>query len=251
MKRIITLCAIMLSLVVFTNCEKNDDTPAILDIDYVGLESGFTIGVDPTGTASQEVQIATSNTASTPRMFNIAVDTDLTTADASAYSVPSSVTVPANSNVGMFSIDVVGPNVSTSGNDILAIGFTSPDDGLFISDPISLNLKQVCPNPELIVDITFDLYPEEVYWRILNSNDETVFDVASINGDAPWGAYADKEEGDSISKAVCLASGTYTFEIYDKFQDGGGPFSLTINEETVFTSDGAYGFTTSTSFTIP
>ncbi|TXG38791.1 hypothetical protein [Seonamhaeicola maritimus] len=244
MKRIITLCAIMLSLVVFTNCEKNDDTPAILDIDYVGLESGFTIGVDPTGTASQEVQIATSNTASTPRMFNIAVDTDLTTADASAYSVPSSVTVPANSNVGMFSIDVVGPNVSTSGNDILAIGFTSPDDGLFISDPISLNLKQVCPQPETILDFTFDDWPEEIYWVIEDAGGNALYESAP----GAYGAYDGLEGG--ITRSICLAPGDYTFTIYDRFADGAGPYTISQGGTVLVSSDGLYGPGEARSFTV-
>ena len=162
MKKIISLFAILMVVFIFTNCEKNDDTPAITEIDYVGLESDFLIGVDPSGTATEEVTIATSQISSSDRTFNIAVDTDLTTADPSAYSVPASVTVPANTNIGTFNVEVIGPNVNPSGLDILAIGFTSQDDDLSVSEPISLNLQQVCQSNEVTLEIIFDNYPVEI-----------------------------------------------------------------------------------------
>jgi hypothetical protein len=251
MKKLLSILILTLSLFVFTNCEKNEDSAIITKIDYVGFESGFVAGVDPTGTLEQEIKIAVSQISSADRTFNIAVVADLTSADPSAYSLPSSVTVPGNSTVGKFMVNIVGENVNPSGDDILTVEITTEDEGLFKSDPISINLKQVCPNPELFIDITFDLYPEEVYWRVLDANDDTVSESVSINGDDPWGAYAGATPGEGTSKAVCLSSGTYTFEVYDKFQDGGGPISLTVDGEVVFASDGDYGFTTSTLFTIP
>lgn len=250
MKKLLTILTIVLGVCLFTNCEENDEKPAILEINYVGFESRPLIGVDPTASITEEIKIAASNTASSDRTFNIVVNTDLTTANASAYSVPSSATVPANSNVGTFDLGVIGPNINTSGDDILALDFVS-QEGLLLGATMQINLKQVCPNPELFVDITFDQYPEEVYWRILDAADNVVSQSMSINGDDPWGAYDGADEGTSTTKAVCLASGTYTFEMYDKFSDGGGPFSLTFSDEVIFSSDGAYGFTTSTTFTIP
>lgn len=243
MKKITTILTIMLCLILFTNCEKNDDSPVITNIDYVGFESGFIVGVDPTGTLTQEVEIATSNTISNDRTFNLIIDEDLTTADPSAYTVPTSVTVTSNSNTGTFSIDVVGVNINASGEDILAINLSSDEAKLFISNPISLNLKQVCPNPELIINITFDDWPEEIYWRIADASDNTVFESA-----AGFGAYDGLEGG--ITKPLCLASGTYNFEIYDAFDDGAGPFTIEYNGETIFSSDGAYGEGTTVAFTI-
>ena len=235
----------MLVFVVFTNCEENEITPKVLEIDYVGFESGFILGVDPTGTAEQEIKIATSNKTTSDRTFNLVVDSDLTTADASAYSVPNSVTVPANSNIGVFNIAVIGEYIDPSGDDILAIGFSSNDNNVFVSGSISLNLKQVCPNPELILDITFDPWPEEIFWRLLDSSGNTLFASANL----AYGAYAGLSGG--ITKPMCLANGSYTFEIYDQFGDGAGPFSLTYDGSVVFSSDGGYGPGTSHTFTLP
>lgn len=245
MKKFLTILAITLSICLCTNCEENEDAPAILELNYIGLESRPLIGVAPTASATEEIKVATSNTASADRTFNIVVNTDLTTADASAYSLPSSVTVPANSNVGTFNLDIVGPNINPSGEDILAIDFVS-QDGLLIGATMQINLKQVCPNPELILDITFDDWPEEIYWRIVNAAGDTVFESATPAG---FGAYDGLTGG--ITRNICLASGTYTFSMFDGFQDGAGPFSLTFDGEVIFSSDGSYGARTDVTVTIP
>lgn len=245
MKKLATILTLIFSIALFTNCEENDDTPAILGIDFVGFESDSQIGVDPGGSTSQEISVAVSQASGSDRTFNLTVNADMTTADASAYSVPSSVTIPANGTVGTFMVDVVGPNVSPSGNDVVVIEIASGAE--FISDPITLNLKQVCPNPELILDITFDNWPEEIYWRITDSGGSTLFESATPAG---FGAYAGLTGG--ITRNMCLASGTYTFTIFDGFEDGAGPFTLSLDNGTVLaSSDGGYGAGTSISITIP
>lgn len=243
MKKLLYTLVIIFSIL---SCEKNEEIPAITQIDYVGFESGFILGVDPTGTATETVRIATSNTSNNDRVFNLLVDTDLTTADIAAYTVPSTVTIPANNNVGHFNVEVVGENVNPVGDDILAIKITSEDESIFISEPISLNLKQVCPNPELILDITFDDWPEEIYWRIVDASDNTVFESATPAG---FGAYDGLTGG--VTRNLCLASGSYTFSIFDGFEDGAGPYSLIFDGEVIHSSDGSYGASESVSINIP
>lgn len=245
MKKTIYILAFLFGIIAFISCEENDDTPVVTNINYVGFQSDIIIGVSPTGTGTQEIKIATSNIVNNDRVFNIVLDANLTTADASAYTIPSSVTVPANSNIGTFNVDVVGENISPSGDDILAIAFASEDD-LLIDESILLNLKQVCPYPETILDITFDDYPEEIYWKISDENGDTVFESVTPAG---WGAYAGLTGG--ITKPICLANGTYTFQILDQFSDGAGPFSLTYNGAVIFSSNGAYGGSVSHTFTLP
>lgn len=243
MKKICYIVTIALSLLSIFSCEKNDDSPAILDIDYVGFESGFILGSVASGTALYEVRIATSNTTDSDRTFSISVDTDVTTADPSAYSFPSTVTVPANTNLGSFVIEVNGENINVSGDDILAIKFVSDEENLLTSGAISLNLKQVCLDLEVILDITFDDYPEEIYWVVLDSDDNTVFESAS-----DFGAYEGLTEG--ISRSLCLQAGTYTFQIYDQYGDGAGPFTISYDGSVIFSSDGVYEDFLETEFTI-
>ncbi len=240
----------MLFIAVFTNCEKNEDSLTIEDINYVGFESDRILGVDPAGTLSQELIIATSTTSSSDRTFNIEIDTDLTTADASAYSVPSSITVPANSNVGVFVVDVFGEEVNPSGEDILALGFIE-EEGLKISEPISLNLKQVCsastPNA-LAIEIVFDDYPEEMYWVLEDANGIVDESAAGV-----FGAYAGMTGG--ITQTYCLADGTYTFTVYDQYSDGmccdwGEGSYLLSGDGNIYASGGEFGFYESTTFTL-
>ncbi|KJD31492.1 hypothetical protein PK35_13835 [Tamlana nanhaiensis] len=247
MKKIGIIITLIFSIVLFTDCKENDDTPAILSIDYVGFESDFQIGVDPSGTVSKEVKIAVSQLSGSERTFNLSINSDLTTANPSAYSIPSSVSIPANSKSGSFLVEVIGTNVNASGNDLLVINIIDETENLFISDPISLNLKQVCPNPELILDITFDTYPEEIYWVISDESDNTVFESITP---AAYGAYTGLTGG--ITRNMCLQSGTYTFTILDGYEDGAGPFTLTLEDGTLLgSSDGAYGAGTTITFTIP
>ena len=235
MKKFFISLMLLSVALVLTNCEKSDNTPAIADIDYVSFESSFLIGVDPTGTANSEVKVAVSKASNTDRTFNLSVVDDMTTADPSAYSIPSSVIIPANTTVGTFTVNVVGENVGASGDDILTIEIASQDEGLFKSDPISLNLKQVCPYPETILDITFDGYPEEIYWALYDSNDNLLFESAP----GAYGAYAGFTG--STTKSFCLSQGSYTFVIYDSYGDGAGPFSITYDGNVLFSSNGAYG----------
>ncbi|WP_142783909.1 hypothetical protein [Changchengzhania lutea] len=245
MKKILSIFAIMISIVMFTNCSENDDTPAITSIDFVGFESDFQIGVDPTGTASSEVRVAVSQVSGSDRSFNIEVVEDMTTADASAYTVPASVTIPANSNVGTFIVDVVGSNVSSSGDDMLTVEITSQDENLFKSDPISLNLKQVCPYPETFLAITFDSYSEETSWEIYEASD--------TDNPIYAGEYAAGET--DASEKFCLANGTYIFVIYDVYSDGiccnygDGSYTLT-NNGNIIKAGGSFGANEVTEFTL-
>ncbi|MDO5971298.1 hypothetical protein Q4Q35_15930 [Flavivirga aquimarina] len=247
MKKILYILTIVLSLSSVLSCEKNDDSPIIININYVGFESGFILGSDPIGTASEEVRIAASNTTNSDRTFNIVIDADLTTADPSAYSFPSTVTIPANTNLGSFVVEVNGENINALGDDILAIKFVSDEENLLISDPISLNLRQVCPNPEVVLDITFDDFPGEIYWAVLDSGDNIVFE--SADGGA-YGAYSG-EAGEMISRSLCiLQSGIYTFQIQDQYADGAGPFTISYDGSIIFSSDGVYGGGVETEFTV-
>lgn len=245
MKKLLTILGVMLSVILITNCEENDESAKIVDVNYIGFEARPLIGVDPAATVTEEIKVSTSTTTSADRTFNISVNADATTADASAYSAPSSVTIPANSNLGTFSLGIVGPNIDPSGEDLLVLDFAS-QEGLQIGASMRINLKQVCPNPELTLDITFDGWPEEIYWRIVNSSGDTVFESATPAG---FGAYDGLEGG--ISRVMCLASGTYTFSMFDGYGDGAGPYTLTFGDEVIHSSDGAYGGREDVSITVP
>ena len=97
-----------------------------------------------------------------------------------------------------------------------------------------------------MVDITFDSWPEEVYWWILDS---TGAPVVSAGAYSPYNNPYAGLSG-SVSLEFCIPDGEYTFEIYDDYGDGGGPVSVTSGGVTLFSSGGGYGGYASATFTL-
>ncbi len=150
--------------------------------------------------------------------------------------------MPANSNVGAFTVMVSDTNISPNG-ETLVLEFESLD-ALFTSEPIVLNITQICPSNEVVLDITFDNYSEETSWELRDSSNNLV-DSGSYGAGLV-----------DISKDLCLPDGSYTFIIYDAYSDGMccsfGMGSYTLSAGTnILASGGAFGVFESTSFTLP
>lgn len=235
MKKITYLLLFTISLFVFNSCsEKVDGTE---DINYVSFESTtFSFGVDLNGTTARDIKIYTTQITSSDRTFTVNVDADATTADPTSYTVPASITVPKDVNVGILSVSISDINIGENGETlVLKLG---AKEGLFTGDDITLNISQVCPINEVIFSITFDSYPEETSWELFDADNNVI---------ASGGPYPGE---DSYSKAFCLEDGTYTFTIYDAWGDGSGPYKLTYNGTELISSDGAFGSSESTTFTV-
>lgn len=133
-------------LFLITSCE-NDTKVAISEIDYISFETQNTeILVAPDGSATEEIKIYTSNKATSDKTYNINIVSNLTTAIPSAYSIPSSITIPAGTNVGSLTVNVDGSNIGSSGSANLVIEFTDTDN-LFTGNPITIKLQQFCETP--------------------------------------------------------------------------------------------------------
>ena len=115
-----------------------------------------------------------------------------------------------------------------------------PQDGLFVGQRLVLNVKQVCPNNEVILAIVFDAYPEESSWALFDANDNVIESGTDYAG------------ASSFSKAFCLENGTYTFVMYDSYGDGinaPGYYRLTYNGTTIV-EGGGFETEDSTTFTV-
>lgn len=234
MKNISKIFLALFLSVFLLNCE---DT-YVPDVDYVTFESpSVDFGVDPEGTGSQDFRIFTTEVSGSERTFGIAVVADET--DATGYTVPSSVTIPANSNVGTFTVTANGPDIDPANGNKIVVEMTDSDGSLF-GDPITINLKQVCPYPELFIAMIFDAYPGEQFWEIYDMNDVLLFSTAA-------GDYS----GDSFTEKLCLAPGSYQFLMLDDWGDGGGAYTLTHNGVLLHSSNGAYGGGELTVITLP
>ena len=95
---------------------------------------------------------------------------------------------------------------------------------------------------DVSLSITFDNYPEETAWSIVNASGTTI---------ASGGTYASQADGSTLTVAVgCLDDGCYDFIITDVYGDGiccsygNGSYSLTSTDTGIILASGA-SFTSS------
>lgn len=115
-------------------------------------------------------------------------------------------------------------------------------------DDIQLITNTVTPPScsDITVSITFDDYPEETSWEIVNSSNQIV---------ASGGTYASQADGSTLTVSECLDAGTYTFTINDTYGDGiccsfgNGSYSVTAGN-TSLASGASFGSSEATTFTL-
>ncbi|WP_456421528.1 hypothetical protein [Lutibacter sp.] len=236
MKKITFLLLISISLFVFNSCD--EEINETKDINYISFESAtFDFGVELDGTTALDIKVYSTKITNSDRTFNVNVLLDESSADPASYSVPASVIIPANSNVGLLNISISDINIGENGKN-LVLEFAT-EEGLFTGEKININIKQVCPLNEVFLDITFDSWPEETGWELLDSS-------GGVVASAQIGDYAGSS---SFSTSFCLANGTYTFIIYDAYGDGTDTYKLSYNGSVIVTG-GAFGSSESTTFTV-
>lgn len=245
MKKYIYLFLASITIISFSSCEES--SVEALDTSFVSFESKtLDIGVLAGSETSQEVKIYTTNITSADRIISLVVEETGTDANAGAYTVPSTVTIPAGTNVGTLMIGVKDVGLELSKDKSVTIRLQSTED-LTTGSALKINLGILCPNSgiKLKVNLSFDDWPEEAAWRIKNAAGDTVLASATPFG---YGAYAGMTA--PITIAECLPSGTYTIQVYDQYGDAGTNYQVTANGILVFSATGKYGAGMTGTFTI-
>ncbi|GGK26255.1 hypothetical protein GCM10007962_20690 [Yeosuana aromativorans] len=140
MKKIAYIFLIFFSLIGLQNCE---DTYAP-SLDYVTFEVDQPlVTVLKNGSTTIDVHVYSTKVMSSDRTFNIVVSGD-TTLDPASYSVPSTVTIPANSNDGMIEVTFSDNNL---GEDIelLALDLDLAGDSAFNGSSFNVEIQKKCP----------------------------------------------------------------------------------------------------------
>lgn len=210
----------------FYSCEDEVEAPGT---PYATFESASAdIGVEQGAETTKDIIIYTANKASSDRSIGVIIVTDQTTADPASYTVPASVTIPSGSNKGVLTVGLKDVGLDEDKTLVLRLEQTAE---VYTGDDIVLSLSQLCPNNgiKLKVNLTFDSWPEEAYWRLSDSDGNI---VAASADPAAYGAYAGMSG--SASESYCLPSGDYTIEIFDGYGDGGTAYSITADGVPVF-----------------
>lgn len=239
MKKIFLSLVTIFSLVFFTGCEEDKETTVV---PHISFQKDGTFGVEIGGTTTREVKVYVTQASSQDRVFDLKVDADLTTLDPASYTMPATVTVPANSREGSFNLTISDLNLSSQ--KVLAIAFDGTD-GLYTGAPLKLAVKQECLLNEVKFSIILDRYGEETRWDIKQGS--TV--VASGGPYTRFGSDALQPEKEFI---YCLPAGNYVLTVYDAYGDGMvtsstvvGSYKLFVNSVQVVSALG--NFTTSRS----
>ncbi|MFQ3181299.1 MAG: hypothetical protein ACI9Z4_000892 [Polaribacter sp.] len=243
MKKIKLIAYLFIAISTLNSCTEEVEP---MDTNFVTFESNsYDFGVDIDGENTNNIKVYASSVTTTERTFDLAIIAETTTVDPEAYTMPTSVIIPANSNEGEISITVSDLNISPDG-ETLTIALV-PKAGVFIGENITLNVKQVCPTNPGTLQIAFDSYPEEVYWDITNAEGTIV--ATSNPAGLAYGGHAD--ETDPLLFEYCWDAGTYTFRVFDQYGDGAGAITIIFNGVEMYSTDGAYGAGESATFTLP
>ena len=101
-----------------------------------------------------------------------------------------------------------------------------------------------CSDNEVIINITFDNYPEETSWTLKNDSGSTIASGAYSTSNA---------DGSTVTETLCLVDDCYTFTINDAYGDGiccsygNGSYSVTSSSGTIMTG-GSFGASEATDF---
>lgn len=219
MKKYYKYFAIVIAAVLF-NCE-SDDTSSTLK-DYVGFERGpVVMTVDENGTSKKDFVVYSSDISSMDRTYSLIVDTQATKLK-SAYTVPATVTIPANTNKGSFTVSVTDDETLKYVNQALVVDFESKA-GLYFSDKLTINVTELCTETLVRLAVTFDDYP-----------DENTIELFDLSGEEPVIIYEggpfDGQE--NVILSFCLSAGKYGVAVYDSYGDGGPSYSVTSGPKT-------------------
>jgi hypothetical protein len=243
MKKIYSILLTFGFLFVLAGCESDDTIPeSELGTTHFafGTET-YDFGVDIGAQSTNDIEIYSAFTTSSDRTLDIMVMAEGTTLNATAYSVPATVTIPANSNKGLLSVTISDTNLNPDG-DTMIIGFPEKD-GEYVADSITLNISQLCPsgtvNMKLVVT-NQDTYPEEAFFQLLNSSGDIIFTLS-----------ADSLPQEGIETKGCLPAGEYTLNVGDTYGDGGTTYDVYSDGVLLGTISGtSYGSSASLTFNL-
>lgn len=230
MKKLFYIIFLAISVGALSSCD--DDVDGTSKLDFVSFESDqISLSVPIDGSATEEIKVYATKKSGSERSFGLSVNEETSTADPESYTIPSTFTIPANSNVGVIPVELTDINIGDGKSIDLSL---STDGKTLIGKSAELVITQLCDKNEVFIMITFDGYSEECSWELLDSNNDVVASVEAYEAGLS-----------SVSEKLCVADGTYTFNIYDAYGDGLtypnlGGVAIISNGETVLAYDGNY-----------
>lgn len=238
MKKILKYIVLGVFITAAYSCDEDATSNSV---DYVTFEaSPSSFKVDMNGTTTKDIKVYAGNKTGSDRTYNVLVNEGSTLA--TSYSVPSSVTIPANSNVGNLAVSITDDDNLQYVAQTLILEFATVS-GASLGESLTINVAENCPNTIAKFSITMDTWPDETTWEIYDLNGTpTVIDAGGpyVNPDDDFATY---------SFEYCLESGQYGVAVYDSYGDGGPSFDVSVGA-TSLVSGTLGGSSVSETFTI-
>jgi hypothetical protein len=212
-KSIFCLC---LTAVILTGCEADMDSELT---SFVAFETVPKFAVERNTMDTMDVIVASADVVGTDRTFALVVDEDATTLGA-VYSVPSTVTIPANSSTGTFTVTVTDDEMLGFDEQKLVISIAQ-EAGLNIGEALELLVLEQCEGVKVFLQIDFDAYAEEARWEI--------YDLSGTPTIISSTEYGDFDGFNNSSQIFpnCSEPGDYGIVVYDSYGDGGTTYTVT------------------------
>ncbi len=197
MKNILKIFIPLFCLVAFTSCDEEIE-PSIQNGNeaqnrtFLGFtQAAYNLPVTIDDTGSLTVPLNASTISSADRTYNIVLDAEASTADPMTYTLPSSITIPANSYQG--TMEIIGMDNDLVDAEIKTIVFSlegAPDNVDMDTNVITVNVFEVCPVPDDYLVGSYTIadsngnFPvgETVTVSVGNTSEERVFETTFLPG---------------------------------------------------------------------
>lgn len=154
MKNIFKTLLVVLVLFTISSCDENeqpyyDGTGSDAKTFIAFTKSTYNLPVVIDDAGSVTLTIIASTLSDSDRTYNLVLDAENTTADASTYALPSTVTIPANSYEGTMTVNGMDNNLvePQAKQIVFSLSGFSDNESTDVED-ITVNVFEICPVPE-------------------------------------------------------------------------------------------------------
>lgn len=234
---------------VFQGCTEDD--AAATDFNYATFETlTKNIEVAPGETLSTDVKVYVTQVSGADRTFNVVVD-PTSTINMDYVTIPSTVTIPANSNFGTLTFETEGFDLDLSNARNIKLKLVE-ENGLYTGKTLQVNVREFCTLNKVTLALILDRYGSETSWDIVDDNSG-----ATVASGGPYTDGSTSALQPVRNFILCLPDGDYTFTIRDQYGDGMvtsatvvGSYILTANGTVVANRAGDFAFSRSHTFTL-
>ncbi len=184
---------ILLTLSLFlVGCEDEVNDESYISNDFVSFSFDQDVEVSIAQTIVVGVDVYASSANNADRTIGLYVD-DSSTAAASGFSVPDSVTIPAGATQVSFDVSIYGASFSST--ETIVIGMTAEpgldiptsvdDDGNVVHKPHNINVMPTCLAPTGVTISTVTADSANFDWDAYDGNESWEYAVVTAGNPAP------------------------------------------------------------------